>query len=281
MQRKYFSHNISTNTNEQSLIKDLVRETIQIAGMDVVYVKRTRENIDTLFSDAERNKFNAGYTVEMYLQDTEGFGGEGDLVTRFGLEVRDECMLTVAADRFEAVVGSGSAPTIGDLIYLSLSNQIYQITWVEDQVPFFTIAKTYVYELSCQLFRYSDEEFDTGITAIDALERASAYSIDLTLATGGTGTFTVGSNVYQGTVGSETAKAEVSAWDSSTRILRVMNISGSFSNNIAITDGTASWTIESFDDQAMPTDNFGQNLEIETAETGIVDFTESNPFGTF
>ena len=263
------------------MIKDLVRETIQIAGMDVVYVKRTRENIDTLFSDAERNKFNAGYTVEMYLQDTEGFGGEGDLVTRFGLEVRDECMLTVAADRFEAVVGSGSAPTIGDLIYLSLSNQIYQITWVEDQVPFFTIAKTYVYELSCQLFRYSDEEFDTGITAIDALERASAYSIDLTLATGGTGTFTVGSNVYQGTVGSETAKAEVSAWDSSTRILRVMNISGSFSNNIAITDGTASWTIESFDDQAMPTDNFGQNLEIETAETGIVDFTESNPFGTF
>ena len=68
MQRKYFSHNISTNTNEQSLVQDLVRETIQIAGMDVVYVKRTRENIDTLFSDAERNKFNAGYTIEMYLQ---------------------------------------------------------------------------------------------------------------------------------------------------------------------------------------------------------------------
>ena len=279
MQRKFFSHNISSNTNEQGLIADLVRETIQISGMDVVYVKRTRENIDTLFGDSERNKFNSGYTVEMYLQDTEGFGGEGDLVTRFGMEVRDECMLTVAVDRFQSIVGA--APAIGDLIYLSLSNQIYQITWVEDQIPFFTVAKTYTYELTCQLFRYADEEFNTGITAIDALERASSYSIDLTLVAGGTGSFTVGSNVYQGSVGSETAKAEVSAWDSTTRILRVINISDTFSNNIAITDGTAIWTVESFNDQEMPTDNFGQNLEIEAAEAGIVDFTEANPFGTF
>ena len=281
MQRKYFSHNVSTNTNEQGLIADLVRETIQISGMDVVYVKRTRENIDTLFGDSERNKFDAGYTIEMYLQDTEGFGGEGDLLTRFGLEVRDECVLTVAVDRFEAVVGAGTKPTIGDLIYLSLSNQIYRINWVEDHVPFFTIAKTYVYEISCQLFRYSDDELDTGIEAIDALERTSSHSIDLTLVAGGSGTFAVGSNVYQGSVGSETAKAEVSAWDSSTRILRVMNISGTFSNSVAITDGTAIWTVESFNDQTMPTDNFGQNLELESAETGVVDFTESNPFGTF
>ena len=142
MIRKYFSHNVTTNTNEQSLIADLVRETIQVSGMDVNYVKRTRENIDTLFDDAERNKFNTGYTIEMYLQDVEGFAGEGDLVSRFGLEVRDECTLTVAVDRFEAVVGSGQAPVVGDLIYIPLSNQIYQITFVEDQTPFFTIAKT-------------------------------------------------------------------------------------------------------------------------------------------
>ena len=128
------------------MIADLVRETIQISGMDVNYVKRTRENVDALFDDAERNKFSVGYTIEMYLQDVDGFGGEGDLVTRFGLEVRDECTLTVAVDRFESVIGSGLAPVIGDLIYLPLSNQIYQITWVEDQGPFFTIAKTYVYE---------------------------------------------------------------------------------------------------------------------------------------
>ena len=60
-----------------------------------------------------------------------------------------------------------------------------------------------------------------------------------------------------------------------------MNISGTFSNSVAITDGTAIWTVESFNDQTMPTDNFGQNLELESAETGVVDFTESNPFGTF
>ena len=142
------------------------------------------------------------------------------------------------------------------------------------------IGKTYVYELSCQLFNYADEEFNTGIAVVDALERASSYSIDLTMATGGTGTFTVGSNVYQGSVGSETAKAEVSAWDSSTRILRVINISGTFAVTIALTDGTASWTLESFDAQTLPTSDFAQNLEIESAESGVVDFTESNPFGT-
>lgn len=280
MIRKYFSHNVTTNTNEQSLIADLVRETIQVSGMDVNYVKRTRENIDSLFDDAERNKFNTGYTIEMYLQDTEGFAGEGDLVTRFGLEVRDECTLTVAVDRFEAVVGSGSAPIVGDLIYIPISNQIYQITWVEDQTPFFTVGKTYVYELSCQLFRYSDEEFDTGIAAVDALERASSYSIDLLLAADGTGTFAVGDTVYQGSVGAETAKAEVSSWDSATRILRVINISGDFAI-ASLSHATANWTISSYDDQKLPTTGFAQNLELESAETGVVDFTEGNPFGTF
>jgi hypothetical protein len=280
MIRKYFSHNTLTNTNEQNVIADLVRETIQISGMDVVFIRRTRSNIDTIFQDAERNSVTDGYTIEMYLQDTEGFAGEGDLITRFGMEVRDECTLTVAVDRFESVVGTGEAPKVGDLIYLYLSNQIYQITWVEDQIPFFMIGKTYVYELSCQLFNYADEEFDTGIAAVDALELASSYSIDLTMAAGGTGTFTVGGGVYQGSIGSETAKAEVSAWDSSTRILRVINISGTFAAATIVTDGTASWTLESFDAQTLPTSDFAQNLEIESAESGVVDFTESNPFGT-
>ena len=280
MIRKYFSHNVTTNTNEQSLIADLVRETIQVSGMDVNYVKRTRENIDTLFDDAERNKFNTGYTIEMYLQDVEGFAGEADLVTRFGLEVRDECTLTVAVDRFEAVVGSGQAPVVGDLIYIPLSNQIYQITFVEDQTPFFTIAKTYVYQLSCQLFRYSDEEFDTGIAAVDALETSLAYAIDLILVAGGLGTFAVGDTVYQGSVGAETAKAEVASWDTSTRTLRVINISGDFSI-ASLSHASANWTIESYDDQKLPTTGFAQNLELESAETGVVDFTEGNPFGTF
>ena len=103
------------------------------------------------------------------------------------------------------------------------------------------------------------------------------------MAAGGSGTFTAGTNIYQGTsLTTGTARGEVASWDSSTRILRIINIDGTFTANVAVTDGTASWTLSSFDDLTLPTDKFAQNLEVETlADSGIVDFTESNPFGNF
>tara|TARA_Y100000593_G_scaffold94411_1_gene193341 strand:- start:1363 stop:2217 length:855 start_codon:yes stop_codon:yes gene_type:complete len=284
MLNKFFSHNKTASsgfTNEQSLIRDMVRETIQVAGLHVRYIKRSASNVDSIFDDAEEVSYSTSYELEVYLQDTAGFGGMGDEITRFGYEVQDECTLTIAVDRFEALLGAGQSPVLGDLIYLPLSNQMYQIIWVEDQDPFFTLGKTFVWQVTCQLFQYADQDFNTGVDAIDALEAGSSYVIDLTLKTGGTGSFTAGSTVYQGSVGSETVKAEVISWTSGTRILRVMNISGAFAADVVITDGTASWTIESFDDQTMPTDDFAQNLEFESAESGVVDFTESNPFGEF
>ena len=100
---------------------------------------------------------------------------------------------------------------------------------------------------------------------------------------GGSGTFTAGTNVYQGTsLTAGTVRGEVVSWDSGTRVLRVINIDGTFSTNVAVTDGTASWTLGSFDELTQPTTNYAQNLEVETlADSGIVDFTESNPFGNF
>ena len=280
--RKYFSHNVTSNTNEQNLISDLVRETIQINGMDVNYVKRTESNPDSLFEDPERTSFNSSgtYTIEMYFTNTDGFSGEGDIITNFGYEVRDACTLVVAVDRFESVVGANSAPAIGDLVYIPMSNNLFEIHWVEDQVPFFQIGKNHTYQLECRLFRYRDQEMDTGIAAIDALETAQSYAIDLILASGGSGDYAVGDTVYQGSVGSETAKAEVASWTSGTRTLRVINITGEFTA-AALSHNTANWTIQSLDAQTMPTDTFSRNLELESAETGIVDFTETNPFGIF
>ena len=103
------------------------------------------------------------------------------------------------------------------------------------------------------------------------------------MAAGGSGSFTAGTNIYQGaSLAAGTVRGEVVSWDSSTRVLRVINIDGTFSTNVAVTDGTASWTLSSFDDMTQPTSNFAQNLEVETlADSGIVDFTESNPFGNF
>ena len=283
----YFTHN--TSTVEQTLLDNLVVESIQIMGMDINYLPRTQNNVDTLFEDAERNSFNTSYTIEVHIgEDTlQGFGGEGDLVSRFGVEVRDTVQLVMSVSRFATVVTSQDAtitvPREGDLIYLPMSSQLYEINFVEDMVPFFQIGKNYVYQLECSLFQYADEEISTGVAAIDSVETTYSYAIDLTMAAGGSGTFTAGTNVYQGaSLAAGAVRGEVVSWDSDTRVLRVINIDGTFATNTAVTDGTASWTLSSFDDLTQPTTNVAQNLEVETlADSGIVDFTESNPFGNF
>ena len=121
----YFTHN--TSTAEQTLLDNLVVESIQIMGMDINYLPRTQNNVDTLFEDAERNSFNTSYTIEVHIgEDTlQGFGGEGDLVSRFGVEVRDTVQLVMSVSRFATVVTSQDAtitvPREGDLIYLPMS----------------------------------------------------------------------------------------------------------------------------------------------------------------
>ena len=283
----YFNH--GTSVVEQTLLNNMVVESIQIMGFDVNYLPRTRNNIDTLFEDAERNSFTTQHTIEMYLDENtlvSGFGN-ADTVTRFGFEVPDTAQFTVSQSRFTDVVTAADAtillPREGDLVYLPMSKQVYEIMFVEDMVPFFQIGKNYVYRLDSQLFQYADEELDTGIADIDSVETTLSYHIDLTMNVGGSGTFTVGSTVYQGsTLATSTARGEVVSWDSSTRVLRVMNIDGSFAVSTAVTDGTASWVLSSYDAMTMAGDGFSQNLEIETdADSGIVDFSETNPFGNF
>ena len=283
----YFTH--GTSVVEQTLLNNMVVESIQIMGFDVNYLPRTRNNIDTLFEDAERNSFTTQYTIEMYLDENtlvSGFGN-ADTVSRFGIEVPDTAQFTVAQSRFTDVVTAGDAtillPREGDLVYLPMSKQIYEIMFVEDMVPFFQIGKNYVYRLDSQLFQYADEELATGITDIDSVETTLSYHIDLTMNAGGSGAFTVGSTVYQGSsLATSTARGEVVSWNSSTRVLRVMNIDGSFAASTAVTDGTASWVLTSYDAMTMAGDGFSQNLEIETdADSGIVDFSETNPFGNF
>ena len=283
----YFSHN--TSPTERTLLNSLIVESIQIMGMDVNYLPRTQNNIDSIFEDAERNSFTTSYTIEIHLGDDtiEGFGGEGDLISRFGVEVKDTVQLVMAQSRFTDVITAADAtltkPREGDLVYLPFSEQLYEITFVEDQIPFFQLGRNFTYQLECALFQYSDEELSTGVAAIDSVETTYSYSVDLIMSAGGSGTFTIGTTIYQGTSATDSsARGEVVSWDSSTRVLRVMNIQGNFANDTAVTDGTAAWTLSTFDDLTLPTDKFAQNIEVENAaDSGIVDFTESNPFGEF
>ena len=157
------------------------------------------------------------------------------------------------------------------------SKQLFEITFVEDEEPFFQLSKTYVYQISTALFRYGQQELDTGVADIDSIETAYAQQTILTLTAGGTGTFNAGDTVTQGSI-----VAEVVSFSGVT--LTVINRSGDFvvSNATPITtSGGASWYISTVDTNTMTNDKFSENLEFESQGTSIIDFTETSPFGTF
>ena len=176
-------NNIGT-TNEQRLVEDLIIESLKIYGHDTYYLPRTLVNKDTIFDEDELSKFTQAYPVEMYLDNVNGYEGQGDIFTRFGLEVRDQATFVMAKRRWEDMVQTSggtftqtTSPSEGDLIYFEKTKSIFEIKYVDFQNPFYQLNQIYVYRLVCELFEYSSEDLDTGITTIDSLE--TKYSQDM------------------------------------------------------------------------------------------------------
>ena len=158
-----------TSHAEQELVNSLTSEVIQIHGMDVFYLPRTLVKEDLIMGEDVLSKFSTAYEIEMYLKTTEGFGGEGDLVSKFGLDVRDEVIFTVHKDRFELATDL-TKPLEGDLVYLPISKGLFEIKFVEHEQPFYQQSALPVYKLSCTKWEYASERIDTGITDIDTVE---------------------------------------------------------------------------------------------------------------
>ena len=181
----YFqSGQTSGTTNEQRLVEDLIIESLKIYGHDTYYLPRTLVNKDTIFDEDELSKFTQAYPVEMYLDNVNGYEGQGDIFTRFGLEVRDQATFVMAKRRWEDMVQTSGGtftqttrPSEGDLIYFEKTKSIFEIKYVDFQNPFYQLNQIYVYRLVCELFEYSSEDLDTGITTIDSLE--TKYSQDM------------------------------------------------------------------------------------------------------
>ena len=176
-------NNIGT-TNEQRLVEDLIIESLKIYGHDTYYLPRTLVNKDTIFDEDELSKFTQAYPVEMYLDNVNGYEGQGDIFTRFGLEVRDKATFVMAKRRWEDMVQTSGGtftqttrPSEGDLIYFEKTKSIFEIKYVDFQNPFYQLNQINVYRLVCELFEYSSEDLDTGITTIDRLE--TKYSQDM------------------------------------------------------------------------------------------------------
>ena len=273
-------------TGEQDLIGDLVVEQIKMFGKDVYYLPRTLVNEDTVFSEDNLSKFESAYQIEAYIETVNGFGGDGDLFSKFGVRISDQVTFIISRTRFTEAVDDNAQlivegrPNEGDLIYFPLANKLFKIMFVEHEQPFYQLGKIHVWGLKCELFEFGDEQIDTGVAAIDAIEQDFSVAITVNFATGGTGDFTVGEVVAGG---SSNVTAEVKSWDSANRQLQLYNRTGMFTIPATISGQTsgAAWTTASYNTLNNVSSEYDSNSYFETAADGIIDFTEGNPFGEF
>ena len=169
-------------TGESNLIEDLIIESIKIYGIDCFYLPRTLVSEDTLFGEDTLSKFDNAYQLEMYIKSVDGFEGEGDFLSKFNIEIRDEMVLTVSQRRFgeeielQDTTEDIGRPSEGDLIFFPLNNKIFEVKFVEKESIFYQMGSLQTYDLRCELFEYSHERLDTGIAIIDKIE--TAYSGD-------------------------------------------------------------------------------------------------------
>ena len=167
---------------EKRLYENLIIEGLKIYGQDVYYLPRTLVNRDLILGEDVASKFNAAYLAEMYMETTEGFAGQQEIINKFGLEIREDTTFMVFKRRWLDLVDDpvtmivSGRPNEGDIIYMPLMNSFFEIQFVEDQEPFFQLGQLPVYKLRCTRFEYSSERLDTGVSDIDAAE--DKYSLD-------------------------------------------------------------------------------------------------------
>lgn len=161
-----------TNSMEQTLIEDLVVESIRIFGIDIWYIPRIRTSTDDLLNEDDTPMFKEAYLVEVYVKNVDGFEGQGDFLSKFGLQIRDSVTLTVANRTFEKEITTQTklkSPREGDLIYLPLNGKVFEIQHVEHEAIFYQMGSLQTMDLRCELYEFSNERFDTGIPEIDKL----------------------------------------------------------------------------------------------------------------
>ena len=250
----YFNH--TKVVSEQDVVQDLIDESIAIYGHSVHYVPRNDANIDAFLGEDPLSNFTEAFEIEMYVKSFDGFQGASEFVGKFGLHIEDQMFLTVSQRRFRnAVIGQTAItamerPRGGDLIYIEMdasSRFLFNIRFVENKESLFTLGKLYTYELKCEMFNFSNEQMRTGVEDINFVANKSAYTINLDMKeAAGSGTYSETETVYQGaSLAAATATGVVWDWDSTTRLLRVQDITGTFAANTVVVGATsaATWTV--------------------------------------
>ena len=362
----YFPTYYAGHSGEQGLVQDLVDEQIKLFGTDIYYIPKI-VLADSTLDEVRYTKYQEQFQVEMLLQNVMGFGDNAEFISKFGLRITDEVIFRVSTRRWDEEVAEhsptltvDSRPNEGDLLYFPLTQDIYEIKFVGKEEPFYQFGKIQFYAITAEIYEVGQDDFDTGVAEIDAVEQLFDNSIKLVMDPGGTGDFTVGEEVvgdeflakatsaitgdavsgatisdggahYKvatpptvtitgggGTGATATAtvsasgivnaititaggsgytsaptvtidyspkdnRAEVKAWDNTTRSLEVINRTGTFTTAEVITGLTsgARWSPETFDTLNNSNSSYDQNRAIEDDADNIVDWTEGNPFGEF
>ena len=184
--------------SEQRLVQDLINEQLGIYGVEVTYIPRKFVNRQTIIEEVQQAKFDDNFSIEAYVNTYEGYGGQGDIMTKFGMSLRDELTLTISRERFEDFIGAfltalpddeiivDTRPREGDLVYFPLGQRLFEIKFVEHEEPFYQLGKNYVYQLKCELFEYEGEVIDTSIDAIDTQIQDEGFITTLNMVSAGT-----------------------------------------------------------------------------------------------
>jgi hypothetical protein len=181
------------SANEQRLIQELINEQLKIYGVEVTYIPRKFVRKETILKEVTSSKFDDNFALEAYIANYEGYSGSGDILTKFGMSLKDELTLIISKERFEDFISPflvamnddeivlASRPREGDIVYFPLGGRLFEIKFVEHEQPFYQLGKTYVYELKCELFEYEDEVLDTSIDEIDERLQDQGYITSLEL----------------------------------------------------------------------------------------------------
>lgn len=208
MLNPYFLNN---SKQEQNLIQSLVNEQLQMYGIEIYYIPRRYVKKNTVIREVIQSEFDNAYPIEAYLDSYEGYGGQGTILSKFGIEEQDDLTLVVSRERYENYVTPlikdvpnielATRPKEGDLIYFPLGDRLFEINYVEHEQPFYQLQKNYVYTLKCQLYRYEDEVLDTGVETIDDEIEQIGYIQKLQLIGVSSNATAVVSGICSGTVG--------------------------------------------------------------------------------
>ena len=261
---------------EQHLYEDLIIEQLKIYGQEVFYIPRTLVKEDELFGEDTLSKFGDAYLIEMYFENIDGFEGEKEIMSKFGLQMNEDVTFVVSRRRFEQLVSHDSnlivktRPNEGDLVYFPKVSKIFEISFVDKDDPFYQVHNLPAFKLKCKTFEYSGENLDTGITEIDAIETDNSLDLlqfQMTLEQSGTFNEGIGLESDDGNVELETATGGTDnvIGENETGGESVLLETGDYIIQEAI-------VIDTVDENAM-------NDFFEKEDDNIIDFSESNPFG--